>query len=169
MTENNRTHEPSLREVTAEIDGMRTLMDERDRRYSDAFIAQKEAVAAALAAQQLAAGIINTASEKAINKAEEAQRAYNERSNEFRGALDDAQKVLLPRNEADTRFQALEEKLNDARKDIQTLREFRSIVVERKESQIDERGQANWATSNVAAYLAAGVALALLVLKAFGR
>ena len=37
---------------------------------------------------------------QSIAKAEEAQKSYNERSNEFRGQLDDQAKTLMPRSEA---------------------------------------------------------------------
>jgi hypothetical protein len=58
--------------------------------------AQRQAVAAALAA-----------SDKAIEKSESAQKEYNARSNEFRSALDDQQKNFLSRTESDVRFQQL--------------------------------------------------------------
>jgi hypothetical protein len=45
---------------------------------------------------------------EAVTKAEESQRAYNERSNEFRAALEDSNKRMLPKAEYDTRHAALE-------------------------------------------------------------
>jgi hypothetical protein len=45
---------------------------------------------------------------EAVTKAEESQRAYNERSNEFRAALEDSSKRMLPKAEYDTRHEALE-------------------------------------------------------------
>lgn len=121
---------------------------ERDRRYEDRFRAieggtaekfraAEVAVAAALAAQEKAVNAAFLASEKAIVKAEGAQSDYNERSNEFRGQLDDQAKTLISKDEAITRFTVGEQRLEDARKsyDVQfddikkqlgSLRESRS-------------------------------------------
>jgi hypothetical protein len=71
---------------------------ERDLRYKEKFDAQEKAVK-----------ISFDSSEKAVQKAEDAQKEYNVRSNEFRSALDDQQKTLLTRNEADTRFTQIRE------------------------------------------------------------
>jgi hypothetical protein len=72
------------------------VLEERDKRYAAAFLAQERAVEAAF-----------LASEKAIVKAEIAQAAYNERSNEFRAALDDQAKLFIPRTEMNIQTQEL--------------------------------------------------------------
>lgn len=98
------------------------LIDERDRLYesrfkaletnSDSrFRAQEIAVNAALAAQEKSVSAAFAASEKAIVKAEQAQKEYNERSNEFRGQLDDQAKTLMPRPETLSMFKGLDDKL----------------------------------------------------------
>ena len=91
-----------------------------------------------------------TASEKAILKAEEAQRDYNHRSNEFRAQLDDQAKTLMRRIEALDLFTATGDKIEAIRiffdskletqrvsfekdiealaKEIAALREYRSEV-----------------------------------------
>ena len=118
----SRTHEPSLRELTAQLDDLKelliakheatkTIMDERDRLYDTRFRAADTAVSAALSAQEKQTTLVFQASEKAIVKAEEAQREYNIRSNEFRGQLDDQAKTLMPRPETLTLFKALEDKI----------------------------------------------------------
>ena len=144
----SRTHEPSLRELTAQLDDLKelliakheatkTIMDERDRLYDTRFRAADTAVSAALSAQEKQTTLVFQASEKAIVKAEEAQREYNIRSNEFRGQLDDQAKTLMPRPETLTLFKALEDKIYSVRdeataranalgKDIADLRESRS-------------------------------------------
>jgi hypothetical protein len=114
---------------------------ERDRRYEDRFRAveggtaekfraAEVAVAAALAAQEKAVAAAFLASEKAIIKAESAQTSYNERSNEFRAALDDSAKLQLPRAEAATRFTDFDRRLEELKKNydqqIASLRESRS-------------------------------------------
>lgn len=114
-TNGGRTHEPSLRELTAQLDDLKELVDikdtatrelmhERDRRYEDRFKGQETAVAAALAAQKELTTSAFASSEKAIGKAETAQSDYNVRSNEFRGQLDDQAKMLMPRTETENTF-----------------------------------------------------------------
>jgi hypothetical protein len=102
------------------------IMDERDHRYEDRFKAQETAVSSALAAQKELTSAAFAASEKAIVKAEAAQTSYNERSNEFRGQLDDQAKLLMPRTEADARFVSFEEKLASVKTDVSSLRESRA-------------------------------------------
>ena len=83
-------------------DFMQRLVDERDKQYDARFRTAEIAVTVAFAAQKESTANAFLASEKAIVKAEEAQRAYNERSNEFRGQLDDQAKMLMPRSEVNT-------------------------------------------------------------------
>lgn len=89
---------------------IKDLIDERDRLYDTRFKASEVAVNAALAAQEKAVNAAFLASEKAIVKAEDAQREYNIRSNEFRGQLDDQAKTLMPRPETVGLFKAVEDK-----------------------------------------------------------
>ncbi len=62
---NGRTHEPSLRELTGQLDDLRSLMntrfdatnkvmDERDRRYEDRFTAMDDKTQLALTASEKA-------------------------------------------------------------------------------------------------------------------
>lgn len=116
---------------------------ERDRRYEDRFRAveggtaekfraAEVAVAAALAAQEKAVAAAFLASEKAIIKAESAQTSYNERSNEFRAALDDSARLQLPRSEASSKFSDYDRRLEDMKKNydaqLASLRESRSAI-----------------------------------------
>ena len=105
MSENGRTHEPSLREVTTELDGFRNLMDERDRRYDQRFEAMDEKTSLAL-----------TSSEKAVSKAEAATEKRFDAVNEFRGQLKDQAATLMPRAEADSKFKTLEDKLEEMKR-----------------------------------------------------
>lgn len=75
---NGRTHEPSLREITVQLDGLDRLYEERDRRYEDRFKAQELAVAAALAAQEKLTAAAFAASKEAILKAEASQTGVRE-------------------------------------------------------------------------------------------
>lgn len=91
---NGRTHEPTLRELTAEMDGLRELimakfdgiketLNERDRLYKERA----------------------EASEKAIVKAEDAQKAYNQNHNDLARKMDEQNKATIPRIEAAARFE----------------------------------------------------------------
>jgi hypothetical protein len=119
------------------------VMDERDRLYDTRFKAAETAVAAALAAQEKAVGAALAAqekqtassflaSEKAIVKAEDAQREYNVRSNEFRGQLDDQAKTLMPRPEATTMFKALEDKTYGVKGELDRRLDAQSVDSEKK-------------------------------------
>lgn len=121
-----RTHEPNLRELTAELDGVRalfmemfkslhSLIDERDRLYKERDDSRRVSVDAALIAakEQTAASFV--ASEKAIVKAEEAQRAYNVQHNDLARKMDEQNKATIPRIEAERRMQDLEKSINDVR------------------------------------------------------
>lgn len=85
-----------------------TVKEYFDQRFSAAELAVKDA----LAAQEKAVAAAFLASEKAIVKAEDAQKDYNVRSNEFRGQLDDQNKMQMPRIEAMGLFKAFEDKLS---------------------------------------------------------
>jgi hypothetical protein len=174
-TNGNRTHEPSLRELTAQLDDIKELLqvkhdalvqivDERDRLYDVRFRAAEAAVGAALAAQEKGTNAAFNASEKAISKAEDAQREYNIRSNEFRGQLDDQAKTLMPRPETTSLFQNVDDKINTVRselnsriealiKDIASLRESRS-----------ESGGKSLGTHAVIAYVIAAISIILALL-----
>jgi len=125
------------------------IMDERDRRYEDRFKAQETAVYAALAAQEKLTNAAFASSEKAIVKAEDAQRDYNVRSNEFRGQLDDQNKVMsnemLRRAEAEQRFDAQDEKIDEIKKDVGGLRESRSGMSGRDDALDAARQAQRWA------------------------
>lgn len=82
--------EPTLREVVADLAGLRVLMDERHARYQERADSQKENIAAALAA-----------ADRAVVKAELATEKRFEGVNEFRATLADQQRTLIPRTEVD--------------------------------------------------------------------
>lgn len=98
----------SLDVLSAKLEALREVSDERDRRYEDRFTAMDEKTGLAL-----------TSSKEAVQKAEIATEKRFDSVNEFRGSLKDQAATLLTRAEAETRFNSLE-------KDIQGLRESRS-------------------------------------------
>ena len=101
--------------IAEEMKVISTQANERDKRYEERFKASETAVIAALASQKESVLAAFMASEKAIAKAENAQTAYNERSNEFRQTLDDQAKSLLSRMEATQIFKAQEDKVEDVK------------------------------------------------------
>lgn len=76
--ENGRTHEPSLRELSAEFDGFRELMNERDCRYTERDLANKESVRKAF-----------DAAEKLSERTEAALKEYKIGANEWRDTVKD--------------------------------------------------------------------------------
>lgn len=90
----------ALRELLrVNIASVRELINERHDRYEDRFNSQ----------------------EKAVAKSELAQQQYNERSNEFRAALDDQGKLMITRSEADQRFEQMHELIDSQAKLISAL------------------------------------------------
>lgn len=129
--------QPNLHELAVELRTLRSIMDERDRLYTERGHAARIALEASIHAIKEQTALSFAASEKAIQKAEEAQREYNIRSNEFRGQLEDQAQMLMPRAECAALFKAMDEKLmtlttaNSTRnemllKDINGLREAKS-------------------------------------------
>jgi hypothetical protein len=109
--EDGRTHEPNLREVVAELDGLRELTlarfdaimqfsAERDRRYEERFTAMDDKTGLAL-----------TSSKEAVGKAEVATEKRFDAMNEFRGALSDQATTLMPKGEALAKFESYDEKI----------------------------------------------------------
>jgi hypothetical protein len=90
------------------IDTLKALMDERDRSV-------RETVATAMTSMREQTKTSFEASEKAIAKAEEAQRAYNVSHNDLAKKLDEQNKATMPRVETENRFRAIEEKIGDLR------------------------------------------------------
>lgn len=84
--------------------------------------ADQRAVLAALAAQKEATAAALTASDKAINKAEEAQLRVNATQNEFRGSLADQNALTMPRLEAEGIFRELRGLNAERQKEIAELR-----------------------------------------------
>ena len=95
------------------------FLQERDRRYEERYVAQEKAVLAALAAQEKLTSAAFASAEKAVSKAEDAQKDYNQRSNEFRGQLDDQAKLLMARTEAISQFDGFDKRLEDRDKAVE--------------------------------------------------
>lgn len=114
--------ELSLKEFFEDkIKSLKTLINERDKQYDGRFKASETAVGAALLAQKTAVDAAFTASEKAIVKAEDAQKDYNQRSNEFRGQLEDQANRLISKSESSILFGSVEAKMESQQKQIDEL------------------------------------------------
>lgn len=147
MSDAGRLHDPTLNELTAELDGLRELLlakfeaakeilDERDRLYKERDDARRTAVDAALAAVKEQTKASFDASEKAIVKAEEAQKAYNTSHNDLARKMDDQGKATMPRAETETRFNAIEEKIGQLRQSLSDAGgERRGSVAVKEESR----------------------------------
>jgi hypothetical protein len=153
----NRTHEPSLRELTADLDGHRkwtearldgliSLINERDRRYEEAKVSNKQAVDAAFDAAKEAVGAALTSAKEAVAEAKRGQDEYNKLHNDLQRKQELLIKETLSRTEADQRFGQVLDKIND-------LRESRSGGMGRAAGSA-----ATWAT------IALGISLVATVL-----
>lgn len=92
------------------------LIEANDVRYDQRFEASKEAVSAALNAAKEAITAALSAADRAVQKAEAASEKRFEGVNEFRAALGDAQRTLMPRQEAEARLSNLSEKIEGLEK-----------------------------------------------------
>jgi chromosome segregation ATPase len=126
---------PTIQQLLAEIAAVKELMFVR-------FDATEKALAAHLTAADKAVSAAFAASDKAIEKAEAAQKDYNQRSNEFRGQLDDQAKTLMPRSEAISLFNGIDDKLTNLRREYDSRIEgLRHDISELRESRSETTGK----------------------------
>jgi len=158
-----------LHALKEKVDAQRELMDERDKRYSGQFENGEKAVVFALAAQKELTATAFASSKEAIIKAENAQSSYNERTNELRGALNDQNKTLLSRTEAEARFMNVEEKIEDIKRDIASLRETRSSTVGQESAERRAGTTNKWliglAVGVMLSMIGSGMAVLLFILR----
>jgi hypothetical protein len=95
-----------------------------------------------------------SAIKESITKAESAQTAYNERSNEFRGQLDDQAKRLMARDEALSKFLTYDEKIEDCKREIVKLRETQMEIFGRTMQKTESRATTQWGVGTVIALVA---------------
>jgi hypothetical protein len=92
--------------VQQRMNSLQMLLDER-------YATQTKAVESAFSAADRAVNAALLAAEKAVGKAESAAEKRFDAVNEFRGQLADQASTFMPRAEAETRLQALAEKIDD--------------------------------------------------------
>lgn len=135
----------------AELRALRDLMDERektgherDRRYEDRAARQDTAVTAALAANKELTAAAFAASEKAIVKAEDAQKSYNAGHNDLSRKLETQTKESISRLEHTADLRRVDEKLDEIKKELQNLRDARSIGAGKDEAHASTRLDVKW-------------------------
>lgn len=164
----NQSSEGSVARISVleeRVRALTQLVDERDRLYMVKFQASETAVTAAITASDKQTALSFASSEKAISKAEEAQREYNIRSNEFRGQLDDQAKRLMPREEAQTHFKAYDDKLEDIKDNVANLRESRSNSEGKVKASGIDLAQRNWNIGTIIAIVALLVVIGQILLR----
>jgi chromosome segregation ATPase len=154
---NGRTHEPSLREVTVQLDYLEKLINERDRLYSERWTAQQAA----------------------ISKAEDSQKTYNQGHNDLSHKMESQYSLMVPAPEAKLKWDSIDKAIEEIRKDaggarttdfanlaalrtelmkeISGLRESRSASGGETQRGFRDKEQFNWAIG-----IAVLIALALI-------
>lgn len=128
------------------LEHINAMMEANDRRYEQRFKDSQTAVDAALTAARTAVDAALSAAKEAVAKAEIAVEKRLEAVNEFRGVMDDRQRLTMPRTEAELRFDAMEKKL-----DLLT------------NASIERRGQSSGARQSWGA-LVAGIAVLIALI-----
>lgn len=120
-----------------------SLIQSNDKRYQESFESQRQAVKDALAAQKELTTAAFNSSEKAIVKAEDAQRDYNQRSNEFRGQLDDQAQTLMPRTESTVITNGLSGRDAELGKQMEILSMRITSIESNKAGKVENKGNIN--------------------------
>lgn len=92
---------------------LESLLAAADLRYQQRFESQEQNLATAITAQEKAIGAALSSAERAVAKAENATEKRFEGVNEFRGALEDRDRLNMPRAEAESRLIAISEKTDN--------------------------------------------------------
>jgi len=79
-------------------------------RNEQRFIAQQQAIKDALISQKEAVAAALVAAEKAVLVAETNSEKWRMNANEWRGAMNDRERTLMPRAEAEARYKAINDK-----------------------------------------------------------
>lgn len=79
-------------------------------RNEQRFIAQQQAIKDALISQKEAVAAALVAAEKAVLVAETNSEKWRDNSNEWRGAMNDRERTLMPRAEAEARYKSIDDK-----------------------------------------------------------
>ena len=145
-------------ELRVWLEGLEEIMAERDKRYEKKFSSIERAFEVAMTSAEKQVGIAAAASEKAINKAQEAQAAYDAHHNEIVSRT-----VSMATYES--RMKDISEKDAEQDKAINNLRESRSEIAGKDNQGTANTSHQQWQTSEtiVVAVLVINVALTLLL------
>lgn len=105
------TNDTVLEHLRSYISSVQQIMDERDRRYEQRFVAQEKAVTDALTSAEKAVAAALAAAEKAVSKAEMATEKRFDNVNEFRAQLNDQANTFVPRQEYQVQHDPLVERV----------------------------------------------------------
>jgi hypothetical protein len=102
------------------------IINERQKSTDDKFKASDVAIAAALIAKDKAVEAAFLAAREASAKTEQAQNIYNNGHNDLLRKMNEQYNHMMPREEVITRINAIDEKIEQGRTEIISLREYRS-------------------------------------------
>jgi hypothetical protein len=103
-------------------DTLKVLEDEKIQSLERLFKAEIRRLDEALAAQDRAVVLLNTANQIAQDKFEATVERDSVKQNEFRGSLDDLSKLMATRRETETAFASMGQRVDDQAKQIGDLR-----------------------------------------------
>lgn len=112
--------------------------------FDKLFETSEKNVDKALASQKELSQIVQAASDKAITKAEEAQKTYNVGHNDLARKMEDQYKQMLPRTEADSREKNTEEKLEAHRKEFVNINQRLDLIAGKGAGVKDFRDWIPW-------------------------
>lgn len=107
----------------SELAANRDVLDERDKLYKERDDSRRTAVDAALTAVKEQTKASFEASEKAIVKAEEAQKSYNASHNDLSRKMDEQYKAMTPQSEARLKWDNTDKEVGDLRRELTATRE----------------------------------------------
>jgi hypothetical protein len=117
-----------------------------------AFAAQKSAIEAAFSAQKEGISAALAAADRAVNKAELATEKRFESVNEFRAALDNQQRTLIPRSEVAEIVKGVTEKI------VQLTKDLDKVEAEQRERSFQQKGlKDGWALAAGLVFLVIGI------------
>lgn len=117
------------------------LMDERNGHYTDLRTADQRAVDAALVAQKEKTADAFAANKESVLKAEKGQNDYNVAHNDLTRKMDKQYADTIPRLEAQARFDAMEEKVQEMRNTLSKGHGRDEAVGKAEDRRIEGRGQ----------------------------
>ena len=116
--------EPTLQELSAQLDGLRRLVDagfesqakldaERDRRYSERYASSQAEVLSALTATKEQTAAAFASSKEAISEAKRGQEAYNASHNDLLRSMEKQAASMLSVAVANEKFRVIEDRIDD--------------------------------------------------------